>query len=449
MKTSIGWLVLALAAAGCTGGAGKTAGEHAGHDHRHEAAAKHGGEGHEPGKLDDHGHGEEGSDLDVPVDELFARGCEHGVKAFECTECRYEVGVARVPSPLLEEKLVTTAPLGKRPVAAAVPLTGAVTFDERRVAHLSLQAEGVIRRVHVVAGEKVKKGQALVELESIGLGEAESDFLEARAALRLARKNLDRQAALQADGITSEREYLEARREYEAAEIRANGARAKLARLGVDARTLGEMDSRGPGAAAGRMVLRAPMDGTVLTLHAVAGEVARPEESLAVIGDLSSLWILADLYEADLGKVGPNPAGLAATARVKAYPDRTFRGTVELLGATMEETTRTVKVRIRVENPEGLLRPGMFARVELWQPGEEEVLAAPEDAVLSDEGRSFVFVHHHDDYYMRRPVETGRRFGGWVELKGGVAGGETLVTNGAFLLKSDVLRSKMGAGCAD
>ena len=197
------------------------------------------------------------------------------------------------------------------------------------------------------------------------------------------------------------------------------------------------------------MVLRAPVDGTVLSLHAVAGEVARPEESLAVIGDLSSLWILADLYEADLGKVGPSPAGLAATVRVKAFPDRAFPGTVELLGATMDEATRTVKVRIRVDNKDGLLRPGMFARVELWQPGNEEVLAAPAEAVLSDEGRSFVFVHHHDDFYVRRPVETGRRFGGWVELKDGLAGGETLVTRGAFLLKSDVLRSKMGAGCAD
>ena len=381
------------------------------------------------------------------MEELFAQDCEHGTKAFACDECRYEVGVVRVPAPLLEEKLIVTAPLSERPVETAVPLTGEVAFDDRRVAHLSLQAEGVIRKVHVGLGEKVKQGQPLVELESIGLGEAESDWLEAQATLRLARRNLDRQAALQESAITSEREFLEARREFEAAEIRADGARAKLARLGVVGKAIERLGQGG--AAPGRMTLRAPVDGTVLSLHAVAGEVARPEESLAVIGDLSSLWILADLYEADLGKIGAKPEGASATVRVKAFPDRVFPGTVELLGAVMDEATRTVKVRIRVANPDGLLRPGMFARVELWQPGGEAVLAAPEDAVLADEGRSFVFVKHHDDYFVRRPVEPGRRFGGWVELKGGLSGGETVVTNGSFLLKSDVLRSKMGAVCAD
>lgn len=120
MKTRLGWCAAVLLVAGCQGGAEKPAG------HGHGAAAGHaegghGNEGH------GHAHGDEGSDLDVPVDELFARGCEHDVKAFECAECRYEVGVARVPAPLLEEELVSTAPLGKRPVTTAVPLTGAVT----------------------------------------------------------------------------------------------------------------------------------------------------------------------------------------------------------------------------------------------------------------------------------------------------------------------------------
>ena len=87
--------------------------------------------------------------------------------------------------------------------------------------------------------------------------------------------------------------------------------------------------------------------------------------------------------------------------------------------------------------------------VELYLPGEDEALAVPRAAVLTDEGRSFVFVHHHGDFFIRRPVEPGRTSVDWVEVRKGLAGGETVATNGAFLLKSDVLRSKMGAGCAD
>jgi cobalt-zinc-cadmium efflux system membrane fusion protein len=87
--------------------------------------------------------------------------------------------------------------------------------------------------------------------------------------------------------------------------------------------------------------------------------------------------------------------------------------------------------------------------VQLYLPGEEEGLALPRSAVLSDEGRSFVFVHQQGEFYLRRPVQTGRASVDWVEVTAGLAGGETVVSSGAFLLKSDVLRSKMGAGCAD
>jgi cobalt-zinc-cadmium efflux system membrane fusion protein len=91
----------------------------------------------------------------------------------------------------------------------------------------------------------------------------------------------------------------------------------------------------------------------------------------------------------------------------------------------------------------------MFATVHVLLPGDENALVLPRDAVLEDEGRSFVFLHHHDAFYVRRPVTTGRAWGDRVEITGGLTGDETIVAEGAFLLKSDVLRSKMGAGCAD
>jgi cobalt-zinc-cadmium efflux system membrane fusion protein len=91
----------------------------------------------------------------------------------------------------------------------------------------------------------------------------------------------------------------------------------------------------------------------------------------------------------------------------------------------------------------------MFANVKLYLPGADEALAVPRDAVLEDEGRSFVFVHHRGDFYVRRPVTLGRTWGGWAEVKTGLGQGQDVVAEGAFLMKSDVLRSKMGAGCAD
>ncbi|HET7753601.1 MAG TPA: efflux RND transporter periplasmic adaptor subunit [Anaeromyxobacteraceae bacterium] len=412
------------------GDAHESHGGHADHDAGHER-----GEPHQAGA----------SDLDRPVDELFAATCEHARKTHECDECRYEVGVVRVPARLLERGLVKKATAARRSVEAPLSVTGEVKFDERRVVHVAPRVEGAIRAVRVGLGERVKRGQPLIEVESVGVGEAESDALAARAALRLAKANHQRQEQLRAERISSEKEYLQSRQELEAAQIRVRAAEEKLARLGMSGADLAR--ARGEG----RLVLRAPADGVVLEMHAVGGELVGPEESVVTIGDTSAVWVWADLPEDQLaGVVGHRGRGdLRAEVTVKAFPDETFRGAVDFVAPAMDERTRTVKVRVAVKNPDARLRAGMFASVRIFLPADEQTVAVPRSAVLADEGRSFVFVHHHGEYWVRRPVEPGRTWHEWVEVKSGLTGAETVVADGSFLLKSDVLRSKMGAGCAD
>jgi cobalt-zinc-cadmium efflux system membrane fusion protein len=391
------------------------------------------------------------SDLDRSTEELFAATCEHARKTHECDECRYQVGVVRVPESLLQDGLVKTATAERRPLETPVPLTGEVRFAERRVTHLSPRAEGVIRKVLVALVEKVTVGQPLLELESAGLGEAESSYLEAEATLRLARKGLDRQAALREEGISSEKEFLAARQEAESAGIRAQAAGDKLRRLGLGQGEIEGLRNAGPSAAQGRLVIRAPAAGTVLDMHAVPGEAARPDQNIFTIGDLSHLWVWADVYEGQVKQVlaHEHHGDMRATVTAKAFPGEAFPASVDFVAPSMDEKTRTLKVRVGVPNPKGKLRAGMFVNVELYLPSGPDALVVPRAALLSDEGRSFVFVRHHGDYWVRRPVETGRASGGQVEVTRGLAGGETVATEGCFLLKSDVLRSKMGAGCAD
>jgi membrane fusion protein, heavy metal efflux system len=402
-----------------------------------------------------HAHDEPGaakaSDLDRPVEELFAATCEHDRKTHECDECRYQVGVVRVPETLLEEGLVKTATAGRRPLETPVPLTGEVRFAERKVTHLSPRADGVIRKVLVALGEKVAAGQPLLEMESAALGEAESSYLEAEATLRLARKALDRQAALREEGISSEKEFLAARQEAESAGIRAQAAGDRLRRLGLPQAGIDGLGKAGPAAAQGRLVLRAPAAGTILDMHAVPGEAVRPDQNVFTIGDLSQMWVLADVYEGQVNQVlaHEHHDDMRATVTAKAFPGEVFPASVDFVAPSMDEKTRTLKVRIGVPNPGGKLRAGMFVNVELYLPSGPDALVVPRAALLSDEGRSFVFVRHHGEYWVRRPVEPGRASGDQVEIRKGLSGGETVVTEGCFLLKSDVLRSKMGAGCAD
>ncbi len=378
------------------------------------------------------------SDLDRPLQELFEATCEHDKKTFECDECRYQVGVVRVPPAVVQGSLVTTVKAERKKVAVPVVLTGEVRFDERRVAHVSTQVEGVIKQVGVALGDRVRAGQPLMEIESVAIGDAQAAYLEAQGMLDLARRNFDRVSELRKETITSEKEFLQARQELDAAEIRARGALDKLSRLGSDG-------------ARGRLVLRSPIDGSVLLMHAVSGEVARTEESLLTVGDNSTVWVWADLYERDIAAVTSGQASgpLAAAIAVKAYPGVELPGTVDLVSPAMDESSRTVKVRVVAPNPDRRLLAGMFATVKVFLPGTDETLAVPRAAVLEDEGRPFVFVHHHDEYYVRRPVTVGRAWAGLVEIRKGLEPSQTIVADGAFLLKSDVLRSKMGAGCAD
>jgi membrane fusion protein, heavy metal efflux system len=379
------------------------------------------------------------SDLDRPVDALAALACEHGKKTFECDKCRYQIGFVRAPDSLAQGGLLNTAKVERHKVAVPVALTGEIRFDERRVGHVSSQVEGIIKRVHVALGDKVKKGQPLVEIESVAIGEAQASSLETQGLLKLARRNFERVSELRKENISSEKEFLQAKQENDTAEIRAQGALGKLTRLG----TVG--NNRG------RLVLRAPMDGSVLVMHAVSGEVARGDVALVTVGDNTAVWVWADLYERDIATVkrGQAAGKLAASVSVKAYPGDEFAGTVDLVSPAMEESSRTVKVRVEVKNPDGRLLSGMFAAVKLFLPGTDETLAVPRNAVLEDEGRSFVFVHYSGEYYVRRPVVTGRTWATWIEIKKGLTEAQTVVDEGAFLMKSDVLRSKMGAGCAD
>ena len=383
-------------------------------------------------------HGEaEASDLDQPVAALFEASCEHDMKTFACDECRYEVGVTKAAADLFTGGLLHTAQPMREPVRVPLALTGEVRFDERRVAHLSPPAEGLVRRVLVAVGDRVRRGDVLVEIDSGDAAEAAAGLREAQARLAVAEQAHQRAESLRAQGINAAKDMDLATQERESARIRLEEARARASRLG-----LGERDG-----ANGVLRLRASVDGRVLSLHAVGGEPAHTEEVMATVGDIATVWVWADLYERDLAKLLPAP--LPAEVLVRAWPGQTFAGTVDFISPSIDETSRTVKLRVSVPNPDGRLLAGMFATVHVLLPGDENALVLPRDAVLEDEGRSFVFLHHHDAFYVRRPVTTGRAWGDRVEITNGLTGGETIVAEGAFLLKSDVLRSKMGAGCAD
>lgn len=401
---------------------------------------------------DDHGsESAEVSDLDRPVDELFAGKCEHDVPHYSCDECRYELGVVKLDADVVSKEgkpgLVDAIPAGTASFEDSVRLTGEVHVSDTRTVHVSSPLSGVVLSSPALAGQQVAAGDILFEIDSHEVAEAKADLLKKAAALDLATKTADREALLFEKKISAEMEVQSARSRQAEARIELDGAVSRLTRMGVAPHEHPVSGAGGGDALSGRVAVRTSRAGTVLEGHANPGEFVDAGKELFVVSDLSEVWVWADLKDADLAAV--SAAGKSAAAMIEGPAGIIARGSVDIVSGTVSEQTRTARARIVVPNPDRTLRPGMFVTVRIAGPAGAAAVAVPKVAVLADEGRTFVFVHHDGDYWVRRPVTLGRRLDDKVEIVAGLAPGQRIIADGSFLLKSDVLRSKMGAGCAD
>jgi RND family efflux transporter MFP subunit len=312
------------------------------------------------------------------------------------------------------------------------------------------------------------------------LGEWRSKLIGAAARLQKARVTHDREKSLLDKQASSKSEYEDALREaqtaqaeYDAlleevqlslslmklradnaakqAEAKLNAAEQRLHLFGLDddaARSILQKNENGSFA---QVEIKAPRSGTITAQNIAEGRYVDTQHSMFTIADLSNLWVWCDLYERDLAALHEKlskDSTAKAIVTVPAFKDAPFAGVVDLVDSTIDEHTRTLKVRVQLNNPQAKLRPGMFATVEVELPTAQVVTMVPRMAVLSDEGKSFAFEHWKDDFWLKRNVTVGRSQDDLVEVTG-LEPGATVAVGGAFLFKSDILRVKMGAGCAD
>jgi cobalt-zinc-cadmium efflux system membrane fusion protein len=331
-------------------------------------------------------------------------------------------------------KLVTEL-VAKKPLSPTLDLVGSVDFDHDAVADVGGRIAGRITRVMVTVGDKVTAGQPLMEIESNELGDALAALLSARANLTAAEHHAARETALGAKQLSSAPVIETARASASALSAEMRGAEQRLLAMGL---TEAELKSLKAGAGPRRITLRAPIEGEVVERYAVLGQVVDPTQPILRIADLSRLWVQLDLFERDLAHVA---IGDGVEILSETYPGRSFLGKVAYIDATVDTATRTAEVRIEVPNPERLLRPGQFVHARLTTRGRSEVvIAVPRKAILQVDGEAAVFVQLNKDKFAARAIELGRAAGDWIEIKRGLSEGERLVTEGGFVLKSELLR---------
>ena len=352
-------------------------------------------------------------------------GCGHSAHAeTEADAGSHEAILIEPGSPRL--KFIKVETLAESEAAASVLLTGRVSFDEDRTQRVASPLDGRATALLVKPGDKVTVGQALIELSSPQVAQMQADAQKANQDVTLAQRTVDRQTKLRAEGAVSEKDYLQAQSDL--AKLTADAARAtaQLRALGVSASD-----------PAVGVAIRARVAGTVVERNVLLGQEVRADAStpLLTISNLSTVWVLADVYEQDLGLV---TEGAKVKVRVPAYPTEAFEGAVGHVGDVLDPLSRTVKVRCVIPNPDLRLKPEMFAKVELAEAAGQKVLLVPSAALLNDAEHARLVIAGNDNMYRLRIVQAGPEVNGRVRILDGVKPGERVVTEGALFLKNDM-----------
>lgn len=367
-------------------------------------------------------------------------------------------GMVEIPEAAQKNANVEVAPVTTTRLPGTLEVTGSVTPDDSRVAHVRPLARGVVEQIAVSLGSRVTKGQPLLTYDNIELGQLVGEYLTERAALRQAETNrevkrtsLERaEALIKIEAIA--RQELDVRRaEFRNEEAAVSSGQARVSRVeeqlhrfglsDADLKALAPDAQEAPHRASSHSTLRAPFAGVVTKFDVAAGEVVEPDKELFTVADISTVWVLADVYEKDLAKITRDGS---VDIKVDAYPDRTFSGRITHVSDLIDPTTRTARVRCVVGNTDGALKLDMFAKVVLGTNEERQALSVSADAVQQVDNQPIVFVRKSATRFERRAVQVGRRTESLVEILGGLTEGEAVVGKGSFYLKTALLSERIG-----
>jgi membrane fusion protein, heavy metal efflux system len=345
-----------------------------------------------------------------------------------------EAGVIRIESEMMRDLRITTAQAESRRGGEFARLLGEIRVNENAYAEVGAPVVARVVSLRASPGDTVARGQPLAALQSPELGRARADFQSARAHLELSRQTLARKQDLAKESIVPLREVQEAEAAVTAAEAELRAARAALVTLGAPT------DDAPDGRSGSEFILRSPVAGTVIERRAAQGQMADPSGALFRIANLQTVWLTVHAFERDAVRIEP---GTAAQVSFAAMPNRPFAGRVSYIGSEVNAESRTVSVRIDIENRDRVLRPGMSATavIPVGETGQP-LVSVPAAALQHLENEWVVFIPKDASRFEIRRVGRGRDLAGEVEVLSGLKSGETVVVDGSFLLKSEADKAR-------
>ena len=310
-----------------------------------------------------------------------------------------------------------------------VSLSGQISFNENNIVKIVPRNSGQVVESKVSLGDRVSKGQVLASIKSADIAGNYSDLNSASADLAIAKRAMENTESLYKSGISSEREYLEAQQNYQKALAAKNKVQSALNINGGSKTNAG-----------GQYFLSSPIDGYVVEKKVTAGSFIRPDmgDYLFTISDLKNVWVYANVYEADIQRVKENYPVKVVTL---AYPDRVFEGKIDKISEVLDAQSKALKARVTLNNSEMLLKPDMFAKVIVSNPGGARALCIPTAALISQDGKNYVVVYNSKEDMKIAEVQIIKTVADKTYIGEGIESGQKVVTKNQLLIFNQLIIS--------
>lgn len=370
------------------------------------------------------GHAAHGSSSSAPA-AVVVSGAEEAVEVTLTPEAARRAGIR-------------LSPVRSAVVSARITVPGTVVSNAYRDTKVNALVGGIVRDVTVELGAGVRRGQPMAVVFSNELAEAQTRYLSMRAMLRADEQKLDRTRQLVDIGAASRQELEEVTATHAARATEVAAAAQRLQLLGLSRAQVDRLTEASH--IVSEVTVPAPADGAVIARSVNAGQVVTSGQELFAVTDLSSVWVIGDLYEKDFAAVR---VGTPASISLPTAPAAALRGRVAYIDPRLDLATRTAKVRVEVPNRDGALRLGMFTQVTFEAPGGATRLVVPRAAVQAIGARNVVYVATEDEgRFEERAVRLGATARDTVEVLDGLKSGEKVVSEGSFFLRAEAGRAR-------
>lgn len=336
----------------------------------------------------------------------------------------------------------------QRPLTREVVVASKLAANQDFEAHVGTFVPGRVSTVLVHLGDHVRRGQELMQIEGVEVGEIKSRFIKAKAQLAFAEASLKRQQSLMSQNVGAQKSVLEAQAEYEKSRAEFIAEDRRIHSVGltdeeVERFVQHSASDSSESHVGGFLPIKSPIDGVVVERNVVIGQLVDQSATAFKIVNTSTLWVDGQVHEEDV-KILRSEPGLAIV--VPAVSNERVPGRLLYIGELVDQQTRMVKVRAALQNKRHAYKPEMFAEMHIAAGSTAHGIAVGNECVVSDQSQHYVFVATNDTTFEKRDVKIGMTLGAYTEIKDGLTGGEKVVSKGVFMLKSELKKESFGEG---